>query len=189
MEKENGGVIKYKLPILGKMLRKRDNDGITQFGKPSYSQYGEDILIEHLFPSVRSGCYLDLGSFDPFLFSNTAKLYENGWRGVNVDANPKSIKEFNKFRPEDKNLNFAIGLNESSKLNVYVFRDKTQTPCNTVNYDNAKRLANIWGIDVPEPIAVPVVRLETLMTKYFSGQMVHILNIDLETMDLDCLKS
>lgn len=49
-----------------------------------YSQRGEQIkILEHV--KGKLGVFLDIGAFDPFLFSNTRALYELGWNGVFVE--------------------------------------------------------------------------------------------------------
>jgi len=50
------------------------------FGKyviPSYSQFGEDRMIEH-FTAYSGGTYVDVGANHPVLYSNTYKLYLKG---------------------------------------------------------------------------------------------------------------
>lgn len=72
-------------------------------------QYGEDVIIKKLFEyKKKNGFYVDLGANHPFLYSNTAWFWVNGWSGINVDANQKSIAIFNKIRKNDTNLNYAI---------------------------------------------------------------------------------
>ena len=77
--------------------------------KAHTGQFGEDIIIKKLFaPKKKNGFYVDLGANHPFLHSNTAWFWLNGWSGINIDANLKSISIFNKIRKKDTNLNYAI---------------------------------------------------------------------------------
>lgn len=82
-------------------------------GKTYYSQTGEDILIEHIFtyttPRSAPALYVDIGAFHPWRYSNTALLYLKGWRGINIDANPDSIAEFKRERPDDISLVAGVG--------------------------------------------------------------------------------
>ena len=41
--------------------------------------------------------------------SVTRALYERGWRGVNIEAQPARLEAFERDRPEDTNLSMAIG--------------------------------------------------------------------------------
>jgi FkbM family methyltransferase len=77
--------------------------------KGHFGQWAEDVLIRKLFDkSKRNGVYLDIGSYHPFTHSNTAYFWMKGWHGFNVDANPHTIKLFNKYRPTDTNIWTAI---------------------------------------------------------------------------------
>lgn len=77
--------------------------------KGHFGQWAEDVLIRKLFDkSKKNGIYLDIGSYHPFTHSNTAYFWMKGWHGFNVDANPYTIKIFNKYRPSDTNIWTAI---------------------------------------------------------------------------------
>jgi hypothetical protein len=91
------------------MIRKLIS-GLASGGlKGHFGQWGEDILVRKLFPrTMKTGAYLDLGCYHPFVHSNTAYLWLKGWSGVNVDANPNTIDIFNKLRPKDRNIWAAI---------------------------------------------------------------------------------
>lgn len=77
--------------------------------KGHFGQWAEDVLIRKLFDkSKKNGVYLDIGSYHPFTHSNTAYFWMKGWHGFNVDANPHTIKLFNKYRSTDTNIWTAI---------------------------------------------------------------------------------
>ena len=74
-----------------------------------YSQFGEDVVLRVLVGDLKKpGFYVDVGAYHPKHLSNTYYFYKKGWRGINIDPNPKSIKLFNLLRPSDINLNVAI---------------------------------------------------------------------------------
>lgn len=52
-----------------------------------YSQNSEE---QHILRIVgeKPGCFLDIGAYNPKLFSNTRALFERGWGGVMVEASP-----------------------------------------------------------------------------------------------------
>ena len=69
------------------LLQKNKNS--CQFeGINSFSQEGEDLILNELFKNSSKGIYIDIGAFDPWRFSNTAFFYSKGWCGLNVDARP-----------------------------------------------------------------------------------------------------
>ncbi len=77
--------------------------------KGHFGQWAEDVMVRKLFPkNKKDGVYVDLGSYHPFIHSNTAYLWMKGWHGINVDANPNTIRLFNKIRPNDQNICCAL---------------------------------------------------------------------------------
>ncbi len=53
----------------------------------SYSQSTEEAVILEHCPAI--GTFLDIGAYDPRIFSNTRALYERGWSGVMVEPSPE----------------------------------------------------------------------------------------------------
>ena len=85
----------------------------------SYSQECEDLVLKRIFEN-KIGFYVVVGAHHPKLFSNTYLFYKKGWKGINIDALPESMKLFNKMRPRD--INIEIGVIEvEDELNYYVF--------------------------------------------------------------------
>lgn len=78
-----------------------------QFGRVSFSQFGEDLVLRNLFPH-RGGFYVDAGAYDPFQYSNTALFYADGWSGVNIDASERAVARFQRLRPRDRNVQAAL---------------------------------------------------------------------------------
>ena len=75
----------------------------------SYSQLNEDCIIDWLTGYKKKGTYIDIGAYHPDKISNTRLFYERGWRGVNVEPSLIGYKLFCEKRPDDINLNCAIG--------------------------------------------------------------------------------
>jgi FkbM family methyltransferase len=98
MVKHQAGWSRFLLFFLSKVSMKLFDRHLI----PSYSQFGEDRLIECYFGEKTNGFYVDVGCNHPVAYSNTWKLYLKGWRGVAIDANPSLIKEYQKIRPNDK---------------------------------------------------------------------------------------
>ena len=74
----------------------------------SFAQNGEDLFILDYFKG-KVGTYIDIGASHPVRLSNTYLLYQNGWRGVNIEPIPFLFKKIQKCRPLDLNLQLAIG--------------------------------------------------------------------------------
>jgi FkbM family methyltransferase len=80
---------------------------------PSYSQTGEDRIIQAMLPEP-TGFYVDVGSNDPVRFSNTFALYRRGWRGLVVDANEALIRRHRLVRPRDVCVHAAVSDREGT---------------------------------------------------------------------------
>jgi len=70
--------------------------------RSSYSQDGEDILVETFLPKDKIGTYVDVGAYHPIQYSNTYRLYRRGWKGVVVEPNASLRPLFSFFRPRDR---------------------------------------------------------------------------------------
>ena len=147
--------------------------------KAHFSQYGEDIIIHKQFPKGKIGRYIDLGAFHPFHFSNTAFLWLRGWSGINVDANPNSIKLFEKVRPDDINMFGAVVSSEiaskQSTIAIHLPSDDINTS-GTCDPEIAEQL------DYGKKVEVPAITVADII-KANGDHEVDFLNIDLEGFD------
>ena len=84
---------------------------VTRYSNISYSLQGEDMVLKELFADKNQGFYVDVGAHHPFRFSNTYLFYKKGWRGINIDAMPRSMELFDKFRPRDINIECGVASN------------------------------------------------------------------------------
>ena len=91
-----------------------------QLFKSSFSQLGEDLIIDRYLVRKKKGFYIDIGAGDGNRFSNAKRFYKKGWRGINIEPNPGSYKKLLKKRNKDVNLNIGVGEIET-ELTFYVF--------------------------------------------------------------------
>jgi hypothetical protein len=110
-----------KIRILINLIINIFNKSWKYFQK-SYSQEGEDLILDNFFKNKKNGFYIDIGACHPFRFSNTYFFYKKGWRGINIDATPGSMRLFNKHRPRDINIEVGIG-NSNINLKYYIFNE------------------------------------------------------------------
>jgi FkbM family methyltransferase len=54
----------------------------------SYSQNDEEKHILEICGDIPNGRFLDIGAYNPKIFSNTRALFERGWGGVLVEPSP-----------------------------------------------------------------------------------------------------
>lgn len=71
-----------------------------RISKKSFSQYGEDLILESYFQKIglSDGVYVDIGGFHPTWLSNTYLLHKKGWSGFVVDVDRLKLKTFEILR-------------------------------------------------------------------------------------------
>lgn len=152
----------------------------------SYSQNGEDIILQALFRSKPTGFYVDIGAHHPKRYSNTHKLYKQGWHGINIDANPTSMIFFQYFRRRDINLCLGVGPNDST-LDYHQF---SEPAVNTFSIEDAeKQKQKKWNTYLGSK-KIPVKTINSILSDHLSpNTTIDLLNIDIEGLDLEVLKS
>ena len=90
----------------------------------SYAQNGEDVRVWRAFhdrpgiDDLSSLTYVDIGANEPRTLSITASLYDLGWRGLLVEADPQLAEELRAQRPGDIVEQAAAGA-QSGSLTFY----------------------------------------------------------------------
>lgn len=152
--------------------------------KNSYSQKGEDIVIDRLLGSKKKGFYVDIGANDPIRFNNTNRFYERGWQGINIEPDTAFFEKLTSTRPKDINLNIGIG-SSNKKLNLFKFFPDTLS---TFSQNSAKKYIQ-QGFKLIGKVKIKVVKLSTVLNKYCKNTPIDFLSIDTEGYDLTVLKS
>jgi FkbM family methyltransferase len=153
----------------------------------SWSQEGEDQILRRIFEGQAVGFYVDVGAHHPKRFSNTYLFYKKGWRGINIDAMPGSMRIFDSLRPRDINLEMGIGSSDG-ELDYYVFNEPALNGFSKElseqrhESDSVYKLREIMKVQV-QPL------LQVLDSHLNSNQKIDFMSIDVEGLDLDVLKS
>jgi len=153
----------------------------------SYSQKGEDILINVFFKNKKDGFYLDIGCFHPKWISNTHSLHNKGWSGYAVDLDDYKLDFFRKYRGKRvKTLKKAVVGKKSNKKvrTVYKFRTKLGwSDIDTLDKETADlKKKTGWGDYICEEIEI--IDINSLLSQF---EQVDFLNIDVEGMDVEII--
>ena len=151
----------------------------------SYSQEGEDLVLRKIFKKNQNGFYVDVGAHHPKRFSNTYLLYLKGWKGINIDATPGSMKIFNKMRPRDINIELGVSSSEG-KLDYYLFNEPALNSFSKKLSDKRKENNPNFSKKI---VKVDVKPLKEILNVYLKNYKIDFLNVDVEGMDLDVLQS
>lgn len=130
--------------------------------------------------------YLDVGAHHPSRISNTKLLYDLGWRGVNVEANPNLIQAFIEERPEDQNI--CVGIGPKAGTHQFLMYDK-ESGRNTFSHAEMKRYSQEHSHYITSTLNLTVITLTELILKDCGGVYPHFLSLDVEGLDYDILKA
>ncbi len=157
--------------------------------KLSYSQCGEDLIIDFLFSwvlDVKKPSFLDIGAHHPYNFNNTFLFYKRGCRGVNVEPDPALFTYFNKMRPSDKNINKGVGFEPAiTSAPFYVMSSRAM---NTFSKEGAEEMISNGSFQLEEIIEIPLVDINQLLEAYFPLGAPDLLSLDVEGLDLEILR-
>jgi FkbM family methyltransferase len=153
--------------------------------RESYSQEGEDLILERLFENQDTGFYVDVGAHHPRRFSNTFLFYKRGWRGINIEPNPDALKLFNRHRKKDINVECGVA-DTDGKLSYFMFNEPAlnsfDRSLSEQRQDSRYRIVDTKTIAVRKLSAI----LEEFMP---TGTPIDFMSIDVEGYDLQVLQS
>ena len=152
----------------------------------SYSSEGEDMILRKLFFGQKKGFYIDIGAFHPKKSSNTYYFYKKGWQGINIDAMPGSMNNFNKHRKRDINLEIPLG-KDGEILNFYVFQDQA---LNGFENDRLKNKDQSKSQNIVlQVIPLKTASLNRILEQYLpEDQEIDFIDIDVEGGELNILE-
>ncbi len=155
------------------------------YGKLSYSQSGEDLIVKFLLDTVGIivPTYIDVGAHHPQYINNTTIFYESGSTGVNIEPDPELFKLFKTIRKNDTNINIGVAAGEKT-LDFYVLSTPT---LNTFSKEEVKKYKS-EGYHVERVIKVKTLSINKIIKKYFN-KAPDFMNLDAEGMNLEILKS
>jgi FkbM family methyltransferase len=151
-------------------LRKRELQ-IMDF--VSYAQNFEDVMLYRALKYVEQGFYIDVGAWHPVIDSVTKAFYDRGWRGINIEPEREYFQLLEQDRPEDVNLNVAVGAYQGEM----VFYEVDGTGLSTA--DRASADLAVGAGHSARQITMPCTTLAAVCREHEIGA-IHFLKIDVE---------
>jgi FkbM family methyltransferase len=150
----------------------------------SFSQSGEDLVLDRLTGHKKRGFYVDVGAYDPYRFSNTMRFYLRGWRGINIEPDTQRWSLFRETRARDINLNIGVA---EKRGNLTYFRMDPPT-LSTFELKQAKAYVK-QGFPILDNVKVPVLPLSEVFRKYLKNQLIDFMSVDVEGWETTVLAS
>lgn len=156
------------------------------YGVRAYSSEGEDLILKRIFDSKRKGLYIDVGAHHPFRVSNTYLLYQKEWTGINIDPMPGSRALFDRYRPNDTNLEIGVSA-AKQQLTYFIFNEPA---LNTFSPEKVKEYTAGAKYRVVKEQQIETWPLSAILDKYLEeDQPIDFLTIDAEGLDMEVLRS
>jgi len=178
-------MLKMLKTMLIPKLRKIQRD-YSDNCKISYSQCGEDIILQYLFTElgISKVSYLDVGAHHPTYLSNTYQFYAAGGKGVCVEPDPALYAEFPKKRPRDTNLNCGVAP-LAGEADFYVMSTST---LNTFSKEEAERYQSYGNQRILKTIRMPLKTVNEIIAQHCE-QCPNLISLDVEGLDYSILQS
>jgi FkbM family methyltransferase len=167
---------------------RRAIDTMLLKARVSYSQAGEDLVVQYLFDrlNIKQPVYLDIGTNHPKICNNTYLFYTKGARGVCVEPDVALIGDIRKVRPEDQLLHMGIGVNGTGQQPFYYFPGAYKG-WNTFSKQEADARTTESGIPY-QVTGVKCMSVNDILEQYFTTTP-HFISLDVEGLDLPILQS
>ncbi len=152
----------------------------------TFSNAGEDLLIRQFMKqklhSQTPGFYVDIGAYNPIIWSNTFLYYCAQWRGICVDANQAFAEHYAKIRPRDIFINAAVA---STDTQLYFGHHKTRQGMSKVSSS-----LNEFDEQFNQPTPVPILRLGDILDQHVPPNTeIDFMSMDIEGSELSALQS
>lgn len=159
-----------------------------KYVKKSYSQEGEDILLNRIFESKSEGFYVDIGAHHPKRFSNSYWAYKKGWSGICIDPMEGLQKMWRKSRPRDLFIEKGISTKKGT-LDYYKFSDPA---LNTISLERSNYLQNNTNYKLQDVKLVSIDTLENILDLHIplnKKNQINFMSVDVEGEEIQVLMS
>jgi FkbM family methyltransferase len=155
------------------LLAWRETLGLAEF----YSQIGQDKwVLETVFPGVKDGFFLDVGSGDGTVFSNTKALEERGWRGLCIDPFPKNMQD------RSCQMLKEVVFSETGKRVTFQASGDVGGVTDTLGRWKGQALGS-------PSVELTTVTLGEILERTKAPPFIHFVSLDIEGAELEALKA
>jgi FkbM family methyltransferase len=153
-------------------LSLRETLGLTSF----HSQIGQDKwVLETVFPGVVNGFFVDVGSADGTLASNTKALEEQGWAGLCIDPFPTNMEG------RACQMLKEVVFSEPGKALEFQVSDELSGIRDTLGVWKDRALKG-------QTVVFKTTTLAEILARTNAPKFIHFISLDIEGAELEALK-
>ncbi len=164
-------------------LRRRWTNFVRKHVFGSYSQYGEDLLLDAIL-GIERPFYIDIGANHPTHLSNTFRFFRRGATGINIEPDPDAHRALARMRPTDINLQVGI----SDVAGELPFYRMSASTLSTFSRADAELYLKD-GYRILDTVAVPVRSLLSVLEEHRPHGAIDFMSVDVEGLELQILRS
>jgi hypothetical protein len=143
-----------------------------------YSQMGQDKWVsEAVFPGVKDGFFLDVGSGDGTRMSNTKALEQKGWTGICIDPFPKNMQD-----RTCQVFKEVVSNETGTRVKFFAHPGLWGGVVDTLS-DNRKKI-----IDTAPVVEFTTVTLRDILERARAPRFIHYMSLDVEGGEINALK-
>lgn len=159
--------------------------------KPSYAQCGEDIIIDTFLSGlgITKPTYIDIGTYHPILGNNTYLFYKKGGHGICIEPDDAFFQLITRIRTRDICINAGAGPVEKPAANFYKMSSHNLNTFSKAEAEETATKKHYGDQKIKGVVQIPLVTVNSLMTKYLDNQAPDILSVDAEGLDFDIVTS
>jgi FkbM family methyltransferase len=143
-----------------------------------YSSMGQDKWVsEGVFPGVNDGFFVDVGSGDGTVMSNTKRLEQKGWSGICIDPFPKNMqgRTCQVFKE-------VVSSESGKKVEFFAHPGLWGGIVDTLS-DTRKKI-----IDTAPIVEFTTVTLRDILERGKAPRFIHYVSLDIEGGEINALK-
>jgi FkbM family methyltransferase len=145
----------------------------------------KNMFLDGLKPKL-GGFYLEMGAFDGVTEANT-RFFENclGWRGLLIEASPRTFKMLKKNRPNNHLVNAAPSCKTSS---TFTMVDSDMTNAAGVEFEKAENTATISCIPMSQLLAdLSITHIDFFSLDVEGAELAVLETIDFNAVRIDVI--
>lgn len=151
------------------------------------AQFGQDRVVQEMFPAGYKGTYVDVGASDGLFISNTKHLEDLGWVGLCVEADPIEYEALLRNR-SCAMVNVACA-NTFEPMDWQVIPVRGWSGLKKLHHElNEADISRLEAAGQVETIKVPCRPLQDILDE-FGIRAIDYLSLDVEGAELSVLES